>query len=182
MRVIGRRPPGSGRGTAVVARATAAITRSPAGQIPLSAPRPLLSRGHDRADLPFPASDARSGWVRLRTLILLRWLAVVGQSVAVLVAAIGLGMRLPHAPCAVVIGASVLFNLVAISVAAENRRLSEREAVLTLLFDLCQLGALPSADRRPRQPVRAPDHGAGDDQRLGAEPARHRARSPRRRR
>ena len=28
------------------------------------------------------------------------------------------------------------------TVAAENRRLSEREAVLTLLFDLCQLGAL----------------------------------------
>ena len=34
------------------------------------------------------------------------------------------------------------FNLVAMTVAAENRRLSEREAVLTLLFDLCQLGAL----------------------------------------
>ena len=46
------------------------------------------------------------------------------------------------APCALVIGASVAFNLVAMTVAAENRRLSEREAVLTLLFDLCQLGAL----------------------------------------
>jgi two-component system sensor histidine kinase RegB len=92
--------------------------------------------------LPFPASDARSGWVRLRTLILLRWLAIVGQSAAVLVAVVGLGMRIPHMPCAVVIGASALFNLVAMTVAAENRRLSEREAVLTLLFDLCQLGAL----------------------------------------
>ena len=28
------------------------------------------------------------------------------------------------------------------TLAAENRRLSEREAVLMLLFDICQLGAL----------------------------------------
>jgi two-component system sensor histidine kinase RegB len=107
--------------------------------------------------LPFPASDARSGWVRLRTLILLRWLAIVGQSAAVLVAVVGLGMRIPHMPCAVVIGASALFNLVAMTVAAENRRLSEREAVLTLLFDLCQLGALlalTGAPLRSRSPGR----------------------------
>ena len=89
--------------------------------------------------------------------------------------AFGLGMRIPHGPCVLVIGASAAFNLIAMTVAAENRRLSEREAVLTLLFDLCQLGALSGADRRARQPVRAPDHGAGDDQRLGAEPARHHA-------
>ena len=58
------------------------------------------------------------------------------------------------------------------AVAAENRRLSEREAVLTLLFDLCQLGALLYLTGGLEQPVRAPDHGAGDDQRLGADAAR----------
>ncbi len=92
--------------------------------------------------LPLLPTDARSGWVRLRTLILLRWLAVIGQSVALVAADFALGMRIPHAPCAVVIGASILFNLVAMWVAAENRRLSEREAVVMLLFDLFQLGAL----------------------------------------
>ena len=92
--------------------------------------------------LPILAISARSAWVRLRTLILLRWLAVGGQSAAVLVASLGLGIRIPHLPCAVVIGASAGFNAVAMTVAAENRRLSEREAVLTLIFDLCQLGAL----------------------------------------
>ena len=92
--------------------------------------------------LPFLDSDARSGWMRLRTLIALRWLAVAGQTAAVLVATVGLGMRIPHGPCVLVIGASAAFNLIAMTVAAENRRLSEREAVLTLLFDLCQLGAL----------------------------------------
>jgi two-component system sensor histidine kinase RegB len=92
--------------------------------------------------LPLFAADARSAWVRLRTLILLRWLAVLGQSVTVLVAELALGIRVPHAPCALVIGASAAFNLLAMTLAAENRRLSEREAVLMLLFDICQLGAL----------------------------------------
>ena len=40
------------------------------------------------------------------------------------------------------IGASAGFNLVAMAVAARNRRLTEREAALSLLFDLCQLGTL----------------------------------------
>ena len=92
--------------------------------------------------LAFPAPDARSGWIRLRTLILLRWLAVAGQTAAVLVATFVLGIRLPHLAVAAVIGAPVLLNVVAMAVAARNRRLSEREAALWLLFDLCQLGTL----------------------------------------
>jgi two-component system sensor histidine kinase RegB len=92
--------------------------------------------------LSFLDSDAPSGWLRLRTLILLRWLAVLGQTMAVLVARFGLGLHIPLLYCALVIGASVVFNLVATATAAGNRRLSEREALLTLLFDLCQLGAL----------------------------------------
>ncbi len=87
-------------------------------------------------------SDAPSGWMRLRTLILLRWLAVLGQTMAILVASFGLGLHIPLLYCALVIGASAVFNLVATATAAGNRRLSEREALLTLLFDLCQLGAL----------------------------------------
>lgn len=81
-------------------------------------------------------------WVRLRTLILLRWLAVIGQTVTVLFATIALGIRIPHVPCALVILASALFNAIAMAVAARTRRLREREALCMLLFDLCQLGAL----------------------------------------
>jgi two-component system sensor histidine kinase RegB len=92
--------------------------------------------------LPPLAADARSAWVRLRTLILLRWLAVLGQSTTVLVADIVLGIKVPHAQCALVIGAAVAFNFVAMALAAQNRRLTEREAALTLLFDLLQLAAL----------------------------------------
>jgi len=93
-------------------------------------------------NLPPLAVEARSAWIRLRTLILLRWLAVLGQSTTVVFADAILGIRVPHAPCALVIGASAGVNFVAMTLAAENRRLSEREAVLTLLFDICQLGAL----------------------------------------
>ena len=88
------------------------------------------------------AADARSGWIRLRTLILLRWLAVLGQSLTVVLADAVLGIRVPHAACALVIGAAAAVNFVAMTLAAENRRLSEREAVLMLLFDVGQLGAL----------------------------------------
>ncbi|HET9067570.1 MAG TPA: ActS/PrrB/RegB family redox-sensitive histidine kinase [Amaricoccus sp.] len=93
-------------------------------------------------DLPILASDARSGWLRLRTLILLRWLAVGGQAAAVLVASLGLGMRIPHLEVTAVIGALAFFNLAAMGIPAGNRQLSGRGAFLTLLFDLCQLGAL----------------------------------------
>jgi two-component system sensor histidine kinase RegB len=92
--------------------------------------------------LPPLAADARSAWIRLRTLILLRWLAVLGQSATVVFADTALGIRVPHVPCTLVIAASVAVNFFAMTLAAENRRLSEREAALTLLFDICQLGAL----------------------------------------
>lgn len=85
--------------------------------------------------------DARSSWLRLRTLIRLRWLAILGQTAAVLAAEV-LGLRPPLALCAVVIGASALFNTAAMLGTSRNRRLSGREALVSLMFDICQLGAL----------------------------------------
>lgn len=93
-------------------------------------------------DLSVFTAAERSAWLRLRTLMLLRWLAIFGQSAAVLVSWLGLRLDLPLALCAMAVGASALFNVVAGAVAPENRRLSEREAVSTLLFDLFQLGFL----------------------------------------
>lgn len=92
--------------------------------------------------LPLVTDAERSSWLRLRTLILLRWTAIFGQSAAVLVAALGVGVDLRLDHCALVIGLSALFNLMAMRLTTENRRLSEGEAVLTLLYDLCQLGTL----------------------------------------
>jgi len=85
---------------------------------------------------------ARGDWVRLRTLVLLRWVAVAGQAGAVLFASQVLGMRLPMPECAAVISASVSLNLVATLVHPAEKRLSERGTLLSLVFDLVQLATL----------------------------------------
>lgn len=84
-------------------------------------------------------NSARSEWVRLRTLIYLRWLAIFGQAVAVAVAHYVLALDLQVGLSVVAIGASVIFNLAATFTLPETKRLSQGETTLTLLFDLGQL-------------------------------------------
>ncbi len=88
------------------------------------------------------ANEAGANMVRLRTLILLRWMAIAGQVAAILVASQAYALQLPLGLCALAVGASVLLNLLMVMVFPENRRLSEAEAFLTLLFDLGQLAIL----------------------------------------
>jgi len=90
----------------------------------------------------FQARDEGANMVRLRTLILLRWMAIAGQIAAILVASQAYGLQLPLGLCALAVGLSVLVNLTLIMLFPENRRLSEAEAFLTLLFDLGQLAFL----------------------------------------
>ena len=87
----------------------------------------------------FQARDEGANMVRLRTLILLRWMAIAGQIAAILVASLVYGLQLPLGLCALAVGLSVLANVALIMLFPENRRLSEAEAFLTLLFDLGQL-------------------------------------------
>jgi len=83
----------------------------------------------------------RRGRVRLRTLVAIRWVAVAGQAAALLVVAYGLGFPLPIVPAMACVGASVAFNLW-----AGRRRgsiwLGDRDAAVTLAYDILQLGAL----------------------------------------
>ncbi len=88
------------------------------------------------------APDPRGRTVRLRTLLTLRWVAVCGQVAAVLVAAHGFGFDLPLDACFVAIAAPIAVNLVAWNLHPASKRLGEREAMLSLLFDLAQLAAL----------------------------------------
>ena len=87
-------------------------------------------------------NTARSEWVRLRTLINLRWLAIAGQCVAIAVAYYILDLNLHLGLSVAAIGASVVFNLAATFILPENKRLSHKETTLTLLFDLGQLSLL----------------------------------------
>ncbi|PTX58107.1 two-component system sensor histidine kinase RegB [Litoreibacter ponti] len=94
------------------------------------------------APLGLEPGRGRGGVVRLRTLIILRWLAVSGQIGAIVVASLYLQLEIELGLCVMAIGASVITNLVAIFVYPENRRLPEREVLVTLLFDLSQLAFL----------------------------------------
>ncbi|GLQ35620.1 sensor histidine kinase RegB [Amylibacter marinus] len=84
-------------------------------------------------------SSSRSEWVRLRTLTLLRWMAVSGQVLALVVAYAFLDIRINLALCLFAIGLSVGFNIVSGAVLTRIQRLSEPAAVFSLFFDLFQL-------------------------------------------
>jgi two-component system sensor histidine kinase RegB len=82
------------------------------------------------------------GRTRLRTFITLRWLAVGGQSAAVLLVYFGLGFELPLALCLAIIAASAWLN-VFLSFAFPSQRLTRSwEAALQLGFDTVQLALL----------------------------------------
>ena len=84
----------------------------------------------------------RSNWLRLRTLALLRWFAIAGQVTAVLVALYYYRLTLEVGLITLVIGLSVLVNVISFFLYPENRRLTEKEAVYLIGFDLIQLGML----------------------------------------
>ncbi len=84
----------------------------------------------------------RVNWVRLRTLIVLRWIAIVGQLAAITVAQRLFELELELGLAFLAIGASITVNLIAIFVYPENKRLSEAEVALHLSFDIAQLAVL----------------------------------------
>ena len=93
--------------------------------------------------VPAPRHRHKSdNWIRLRTLVLLRWWAIVGQVAALIVAQRALNLELEYGLCFVAIGLAVISNLVAGFVFPENKRLAEAETRLIVLFDMLQLGLM----------------------------------------
>ena len=84
----------------------------------------------------------RANWIRLRTMIFLRWIAIVGQLTAITVAQHVYGMQLEVGLCYFAVGASITGNLVATLVFPKNKRLSEGQNLAMVLFDLSQLAFL----------------------------------------
>jgi len=85
---------------------------------------------------------SRSNWVRLRTLIVLRWFAITGQLAALAVAQRMFSLDLNLGLCYLAIGASIVANLIAVYVYPESKRLTESEVAWMLLFDIAQLAFL----------------------------------------
>jgi two-component system sensor histidine kinase RegB len=90
----------------------------------------------------FAAGDAEIGMVRLRTLVRLRWLAIVGQAAAVLGVHFALGFPLPLGPCLIVIAFSAWLNIFLTIRWRKSVRLHETHAGLLLVYDVLQLGVL----------------------------------------
>lgn len=86
--------------------------------------------------------DGRARHLRLDTFVRLRWLAITGQSAAVVGAQFGLGLSLPFGWCFLVIAASSWLNLALRIRFPASYRLNADSAALLLAFDIVQLAAL----------------------------------------
>lgn len=91
-------------------------------------PRPLLALAHPG--------------VRVQTLVLLRWTAIAGQLLALVVVGVGLRFPLPWMPALAAIGASAALNLGLSCLYRPTDRIDGRVALLHLGFDLVQLSIL----------------------------------------
>lgn len=83
-----------------------------------------------------------AGRLRRSTLVTLRWTAILGQSLALIFVALGLGFTFPVWPCVIAIATSLLLNLGVTLTMPLDRRVGDVEAGAQLGFDLLQLAIL----------------------------------------
>ncbi|MGA2128196.1 MAG: ActS/PrrB/RegB family redox-sensitive histidine kinase [Xanthobacteraceae bacterium] len=93
------------------------------------------------SQLPEPFQPVRRS-VRLDTLVRLRWLAVIGQTAAVLVVHYVLDFTLPLGDCLIVIALSASLNVALRLIFRMSYRLEPGRATSLLGFDIAQLAAL----------------------------------------
>ena len=89
----------------------------------------------------FPESK-RGEWIRLRTMIFIRWVAISGQLAAIIIAYQYFDLALDLSLCFFAVGISALANITASLFFPESKRLSELENGFMILFDLFQLALL----------------------------------------
>ena len=83
-----------------------------------------------------------AGPLRLETIIRLRWGAIAGQSIAILVAGNTFGFTFPLLLCFVLIGSATWLNIFLTSRYERTSRLGENAAFSLFAFDTLQLGGL----------------------------------------
>lgn len=96
----------------------------------------------DVIDYQMGEDRERSNWVRLRTLLRVRWFAILGQSAAIIVAVQVYGLQMQTGYAIAVIGLAIIANLYFTAVYPKNKRLSEPEAFFMLIIDIFQLALL----------------------------------------
>ncbi|MBV7255743.1 ActS/PrrB/RegB family redox-sensitive histidine kinase [Pacificimonas sp. WHA3] len=90
---------------------------------------------------PLPETLGIPG-IRVRTLIMIRWMAIGGQAITLLIVALGLRFEFPYLAAAAAILASFILNCSLLFLYPRKARLVGGEALAHLGFDLVQLGVL----------------------------------------
>ncbi|MEM7169182.1 MAG: ActS/PrrB/RegB family redox-sensitive histidine kinase [Pseudomonadota bacterium] len=80
--------------------------------------------------------------LRFRTLVMMRWAAVLGQGAALVFVHLGLGFDMAFIPAMMVVILAGAVNVALSMSRPSSAWLSEKGAVWALAFDICQLGAL----------------------------------------
>ncbi len=83
-----------------------------------------------------------AGRVRLRTLVLVRWMAIAGQAATLLVVGFGFGIDLPLGPALGAVASSAVLNLWLQLYRPLGSRLGDRAAAVLLGYDVIQLAVL----------------------------------------
>ncbi len=83
-----------------------------------------------------------AGWLRLRTLTRLRWIAVLGQLAAVIGVFYGLGFPLPLGLCLMLVSLSAWLNIFLHIRHIDGTRLTARIATILLAYDIFQISGL----------------------------------------
>src|SRR5438552_6326235 len=112
--------------------------------MPTSAVEHVQRRGTllDMSDQPAEEAHRTGRSVRLDTLVRLRWLAVIGQTTAVLVVYFGLDYELPIWACLAVIALAAWLNVALRIRFPMTQRLEPDRAAWLLAFDIAELAVL----------------------------------------
>ncbi len=94
-----------------------------------------------RLDRPRTSGTDAAGLRNMQQLIQLRWFAILGQILTIVIVRFGLGVALPLQGMALALSFLLLFNLASLQSLRGGRAVSERALFVSLLVDMATLTA-----------------------------------------
>ena len=96
----------------------------------------------ETAPLTPEAAPAPRGRLRLRTVVVIRWIALIGQAITLSVVYFGLGFPFAYVPAMGVVAFAGVMNVLLAIIRPSGAWVSDREVIANLCFDLVQLAVL----------------------------------------